>query len=252
MKILSTKIALGIATVIGIISLSQLPHPKHTPATDPPLTPAPTVQQTAPSHTLELPTIQPTPTSGKISAVGLVIPKTETEQDAQIDQNTIKNIEQDSRLDQHDQDLSNLQNIIKAPLPLPQPIPTPMTEPTSQAQIEIISPMPNKGLGRDYLARAEVLDEANYVSIGAILYNPDGSINETAEMTIISSDKDQDKVLDGTGDVWGGRYVDGQKQPVHYYAFTYNFKTPGDHEITFSANGLTKTITINVPTEDQR
>lgn len=120
------------------------------------------------------------------------------------------------------------------------------------SSIEIVSPIPGKGIGREYLARPDIKDEANYISIGAIVYNDDGSINNDAEMVISASDETQDKTLQGTGTLWNNRYIDGQKVPAFYYPFTYQFKTVGDHKITFTAAGVSADVTIKVPAEDTR
>lgn len=144
--------------------------------------------------------------------------------------------------------------------PTPQPIPPPQLQqlinpiitPMTNARIEIVSPIGTKGLGRSYLARADIKDEFNYVSIGAIIYNDDGSINRTDEMVITATDATQNKTLEGTGDLWANRYVNGEKQPAYYYTFDYQFKTTGDHTITFTAGALTQSVTINVPADDTR
>lgn len=58
-----------------------------------------------------------------IKVADLIIPKTEKEQDFEIDQNTLKNIEQDVRLD-------NLETkVISAPMPTPQPVSIPEPKP---------------------------------------------------------------------------------------------------------------------------
>jgi len=125
-------------------------------------------------------------------------------------------------------------------------------QPMSNAKIEIVNPYPDKGIGRDFLARQDVKDEQNYISIGAILYNDDGTVNQDTQMFVTATDETQDKTQDGTGTLWNNHYVDGQKVPVFYYPFTYQFKTVGDHTITFTAAGLTASVTINVPAEDTR
>lgn len=86
----------------------------------PTLSPAPKVELTEEAPTTNS-VKQPTPTTKpSIKVANLVVPKTELEQDTQIDQNTLKNVEQDARLD-------NLENTVPVviPQPLP-PIPTPI------------------------------------------------------------------------------------------------------------------------------
>ena len=42
------------------------------------------------------------------------------------------------------------------------------------------------------------------------------------------------------------RYENGVKIKTHYYHFSYAFKTPGEHSITFTAEGLSEVVTFNV------
>src|SRR3990167_5111221 len=61
-----------------------------------------------------------------IQAVGIGDPKTEEEQNFEIDQNTIKNIEQDAKLDDHEKRINELETTPPpAPTPAPEPTPTP-------------------------------------------------------------------------------------------------------------------------------
>lgn len=117
------------------------------------------------------------------------------------------------------------------------------------AKIEIKNPLPRKGLGRDLKYRSEPLDEASTLNIGAVLYNPDGSINNTAEMVITATDGSQDKTLQGTGDISTFGDIN---HPKEYYAFMYDIKTPGVHKITFTALGVSEEVSINVTEEDTR
>lgn len=93
----------------------------------------------------ETPTTPPSPKSLAFKLADLVVPKTEVEQDAAIDQNTIKNVEQDARLDNLETEIKcqnpsalNYQGTIPcvyppvppAPLPLPLPEPGPEATPT--------------------------------------------------------------------------------------------------------------------------
>jgi hypothetical protein len=117
---------------------------------------------------------------------------------------------------------------------------TPATqEPVSLARIEIVNPWPGKGLGRQYKAAPQISDESNYIEIGAVLYNADGIVNTSAPMTVSATDSSQNKNLNGTGN-YSPRVEGG-----YYYPFTYEFKSPGEHTITFQANGITKAVKVN-------
>lgn len=117
------------------------------------------------------------------------------------------------------------------------------------AKIEIKNPLPRKGLGRDLKYRSEPLDEVSTINIGAVLYNPDGSVNNTAEMVITTTDVSQDKTLQGTGDISTFGDIN---HPKEYYAFMYDIKTSGLHKITFTALGVSEEVSINVTEEDTR
>lgn len=59
----------------------------------------------------------------------LVTPKTEEEQDTQIDQNTMKNVEQDGKLEEHENRIGNLENVVNNPPPPLAPTPAPLPPP---------------------------------------------------------------------------------------------------------------------------
>ncbi len=91
----------------------------------PTLSPTPNVELTeeAPIETKttnSVPKPSPTPTAS-IKVADLIVPKTEVEQDLQIDQNTIKNVEQDIRLD-------NLETVVNTPAPTPDPVVEPIPQ----------------------------------------------------------------------------------------------------------------------------
>ena len=142
--------------------------------------------------------------------------------------------------------------IIQQPQTAPQETVQPVvvaSKPMELAKIEIKNPIGLKGLGRDLKYRAEPKDELNEIFIGAVLYNPDGSVNQTERMTVTATDSSQDKILEGTGNMSTFGDINN---PKFYYPFTYQFKTPGVHKITFSALGVTEEVSVNVTEEDLR
>jgi len=114
----------------------------------------------------------------------------------------------------------------------------------SQARIDIISPIPGKGLGRKYQHSEEVKDESNYIELGAVLYAADGSPVKDADMTI-TVNKEPSSVMHGTGDQTP-IYVNGEKRVVPVYSLHYEFKSAGEYTFTFVANGLKSATTISV------
>lgn len=117
--------------------------------------------------------------------------------------------------------------------------------------IDIISPVSIKGLGREYYANKNVKDEMNYIYIGAVLKDSDGNVINNVEMKVTATDGSQNKNINGTGTI-ANTYVNGQKIPVYCYPYTYEFRTAGDHQITFSANGVSKTVEIKGLVDDPR
>ena len=103
-------------------------------------------------------------------------------------------------------------------------------------KFEIINPIDNKGLGREYVAAPEVKDESNYIELGLLLINEAGEFEKSATVEVNTSDAAQDRTLAGTGNVTK-IYTDGNKKQVPYYHFHYEFKTAGDHTITFKCAG---------------
>lgn len=139
-----------------------------------------------------------------------------------------------------------------APAATPQPTTAPAasgptsTAPASQARIEIVSPIAGKGLGRQYASSTQIVDESNYIELGAVLYDADGQPVSTEKMTITATDDEQDAIEVGTGDVMP-KWVNGDKREVPVYSFHYAFKTGGQHTITFtSAGGITASVTLDV------
>ena len=123
---------------------------------------------------------------------------------------------------------------------------TTMPEETKKYSIEVINPLPGKGLGRNYKSAPQVIDESNYIDIGAIIRNGDGSPVDNVLVKIEATDASQNRELNGTGNVTT-IYVDGNKVPgVPYYPFHYEFKTAGQHKITITAEGVSQEITVEV------
>lgn len=152
---------------------------------------------------------------------------------------------------------------VKVPVYIIQPVTTPETTPQPQpvatvsapqvmqtATIEVKNPLPGKGLGRTLKWRATPIDELNEVDLGAILTNPDGSINSTSVVTVTATDDTQNKTLNGTGNT--STFGD-PNNPKMYYPFSYYIKTPGLHKITFTSDlGVSIDVSINVTDEDTR
>lgn len=121
-------------------------------------------------------------------------------------------------------------------------------EPISQVRIDIISPLPGKGI-RAGLSTSPSFDERgnakNEIDIGAVLYGDDGEAINNATVVVTATDPTQGKLINSTGNVTP-IYVNGQKRVVPVYSFHYEFKTAGEHVITFSANGVSQSVTVQV------
>ncbi len=152
--------------------------------------------------------------------------------------------------------------IIVIPIYMPEPTtPEPAAEPATPAvdsqqekksevpvkktTLEIIGPIKGKGLGRKYIASDKVVDESNYIELGIIVRNAEDKILTDVTCVITATDATQNKTINSTGNVTP-IYKNGIKKVVHYYPFSYEFKTPGKHVITFVCDGITKEITLEV------
>lgn len=105
--------------------------------------------------------------------------------------------------------------------------------------MEIMSPMPPKGLGRLYKAAPEMVDESNYVELGGVLRDGNGNIVDTEEVSVTATDSSQNKTMAGTGNY--SPVINGS-----YYPFHYEFHTSGEHIITFTGHGVSASVTVNV------
>lgn len=111
--------------------------------------------------------------------------------------------------------------------------------------IKIISPIPGKGLGREYKASSQVVDESNYIELGLVVRSDAGQSRNDLQVVITATDSSQNKTLNGTGNETK-IYNNGVAEVVSYYPFHYEFKTAGQHTITFSADGLTDHVELTV------
>lgn len=109
--------------------------------------------------------------------------------------------------------------------------------------LEVISPINNKGLGREYVAAPEIVDESNYIEIGLLVKDESGAYLKTPTVEVIATDSFQNRTMAGTGNVTP-IYPDGNKQVVSYYPFHYEFKTAGEHTITFKCEGIETAVTL--------
>ncbi len=141
--------------------------------------------------------------------------------------------------------------IISQPAPTPEPTQTSMPQPIKSVYtLEVVSPVPIKGLGREYLWRSQVKDEYNYIHIGLIV-RLDGEPVKDQEVEIEATDPSQSQTLNGTGDVYPV-YVNGVKVVTPFYPFNYEFRSGGDHQITFSTHGIRTTVNFLNVAEDTR
>lgn len=131
---------------------------------------------------------------------------------------------------------------VQEPLPVIQPK-------VSMASIKIINPFPSKGLGRKYTAQKEVVDDSNYIELGLVCRDDMGRPIKDAVVQVNATDSTQDKTINGTGDITKV-YNNGIPEVIHYYAYHYEFRTVGDHTITFSCNGMVEPVTVTVVAAD--
>lgn len=127
--------------------------------------------------------------------------------------------------------------------------PTP-TQEASKARLDLLEPSSRDYVANDYKVNPDgtlqagsvAPNDKNSVDLAAVLYDASGSAIGTSEMRV-TVDSGSPTIFFGTGNV-RSIYVDGQKIRVPVYNFHYEFKTAGDHMVTFSANGMEKSITL--------
>lgn len=107
--------------------------------------------------------------------------------------------------------------------------------PVSQARIEIINQSNHHRIEDNHVATTSEgnLDDDNVMDIAAIVYDDNGSIVTTGKIQITTTDSSQDTTT-------FARNVNGQI----YFPFEYIFRTVGDNTVTFSMNGITKSVTV--------
>jgi len=116
--------------------------------------------------------------------------------------------------------------------------------------IEIISPIPSKGLGREYLARPQVKDEMNYIELGLVVFDEKGKSKDNLEVVVETTDKEQDVTMECTGNMTNIA-VEGVIKKVYYYPFHYEFRNVGENKIKFTCAGKVDEVKLNAP-EDTR
>ena len=128
------------------------------------------------------------------------------------------------------------------------PAPAVATAPASKARIDVINYRPGSGLNMPHSTSSDFDERGNpknELDIGAVVYGEDGEPTRGAVVTIVATDSSQNKTENGTGSVTP-IYVNGQKNVVPVYSFHYEFKAVGEHTITFSSGGVSKSVTVTV------
>lgn len=116
--------------------------------------------------------------------------------------------------------------------------------PVSHASIELIYPILSKGLGRNFSTSPDT--DLNQLHVGAIVRDENGEITRTAEVVVTATDETQNQTIKGSGDITKIKNKIGKSERVYYYPFNYEFRTAGKHTITFTANGVSKSVEVEV------
>ena len=124
--------------------------------------------------------------------------------------------------------------------------------PASKARIDIISPIPGLELNRKYTTSPELDQDGkgnpmNAIAVGAVVYGEDGEPTRTAVVAITIKTPTTEKTISvqGTG-AMVPIYPNGQKRVVPVYISHYEFKTAGEHVITFSSGGVSRSVAVQV------
>ena len=122
-------------------------------------------------------------------------------------------------------------------------------EKQAELTLELFAPVPEKWVeGRKYLAeineKPELMDEYNYVDMGLYIKEGNNYLGNVL-CSVKATDDSQSKELNGTGNV-RKIYINQSAKTVPYYSFHYEFKTVGTHEITFTCQGKSVSVTFDV------
>lgn len=143
------------------------------------------------------------------------------------------------------------------PVPTPAPVetitptPTPMPQ-ESLKSLRVFDPQSRQGVkltfGRHFVAiKDDIIDnetERSYMNIGLIVRDDNGKSVKDAIVEITSTSSEQNRILNGSGDITKIVNDNGVQETVYYYPFHYEFWTTGNHTITFQANGMTEVVSI--------
>lgn len=112
--------------------------------------------------------------------------------------------------------------------------------------IEIFNPVPGKGQTKVHAHNPKgIEDEEDYVELGLIVRNEQGEAVKDRLVTVNAPGSQQDKTMNGTG---AHRKVvrNGARVSTPFYPFHYEFKSEGKHTITFSCEGVTASVELQV------
>lgn len=154
--------------------------------------------------------------------------------------------------------------VIFVPIPQTEPTrtmeasPTPIEQPKA---IEIIAARGSRDLNREFVAISPEnlvhiqnnepgnwISDDNFINTGIVFMDGQSEDISTDRarsrvVTVTATDSTQNKVINGTGTMSTTLYrKQGPALSGYYYPFTYEFRTPGVHTITFTTEGLSKTI----------
>lgn len=133
--------------------------------------------------------------------------------------------------------------------PTPTPAPAPVPEPPQPViTLEVITTSEGQSLSREYAV-------GESINLGLIVWSdpntegnahaPDSGTRDNVPVTINSSDLEQPKRIEVTGNV-RKVFKGGVEKLVSYYPYTYEFKVSGDHYVKFEAEGKEARIDLTV------
>ncbi len=136
-------------------------------------------------------------------------------------------------------------------------------------KLQIISPIKEKGLGREYEAIpgkcftcgqdvSHPIKESNYIDIGVIVWRLDDNdvfqaVNDE-KLAVVTDDATQNRVFEGTGALYIKVNEDTSKTVLYYYPFHYEFKIIGTQKIMFTASDVSESIELDAaaPTKKKK
>lgn len=112
--------------------------------------------------------------------------------------------------------------------------------------LEIINHISGKGANKVHAFNPKGLeDEDDYVELAAVIRNENGEALKDKIVIITATDSSQNRTYNETG-VIRRIFRNGERRHTPIYPFHYEFKSEGKHTITFTCEGVSQSVELQV------